>query len=116
MTAHNDIRWDSLVGAGQPARNSEGFSRDAALITVESLQALLSDYEVATQTFEAASRALVDHPTGSSTDTFGQLLEAEERAHDAVVLARTRVFLRRCELQTPPETDEGPSENARARS
>jgi hypothetical protein len=115
MTTYNDIRWDSLGAAGQAARNFAGFGRDSALITTESLQTLLRDYEVATQAFEAASRALDEHPIGSSTNTFCELVEAEERAHDAVVLARTRVFVRRCELQTVPEAHKGPSEISPAR-
>jgi hypothetical protein len=103
MTTQNvNAPRDSIVVAGQAAHGRQALSQDLTLSTDETLRNLLSDYEAATQVFDAASRALIEHLDESSTDSFCELVEAEERAHDAVVLARTRVFFRRCELEALP--------------
>jgi hypothetical protein len=99
-----NVHRDSLVATGVAARGREALSQDSTLIADETLENLLSDYEAATQAFDAASKALIEHLDESSTDTFCDLLEAEERAHDALVLARTRVFFRRCALHAIPDT------------
>ena len=55
---------------------------------------LLSDYEAAIAEFEAVSRALTTalNERNASDDDFRELLLAEERARETVVLARMRLI------------------------